>query len=129
MTRSLAEMADGLRWDPGMARSLRPAFRELGHVAAVTEAVELLSAYGLPERADGAPTARPGRLVAVAELLGAVEAVVTQHRRYAPDRARWRAFLARREADEPAGLEYVVDEDWWRPPDDEVGWTLMQMVA
>ncbi|MEK8229347.1 helix-turn-helix domain-containing protein [Oerskovia sp. M15] len=73
------ETALGLRWDKGKAHALRPAFRELGHVAAlvfeaveqdrantisdlvavtgisrraVHEAVDLLTAWGLLERTD-----------------------------------------------------------------------------
>jgi hypothetical protein len=148
----LAAMAADLRWDRGHAHALRPAFRELGHAAAfvfeaveagrattittlvpatglhrdtVRAAVEALSAHGLLERGPDGLTAHPGRLRVVAELLGTLDVVSAQLRRYARDRQVWRAYLARHE---PEHTDHSPDdaEDYWWPPDDATDetWTL-----
>lgn len=138
----LAGMAADLRFDTGQAHALRPVFRELGHIAAlvfetietrrattittlvpatgvsrtaVSAAVDVLLAHRLVDRSPTGLTARTDRLRVVAELLGALEAVATQMRRHARERALWRAYLARHEPD-PVQLEPT--EDYWWPPDD-----------
>lgn len=154
----LEKMAADLRWDRGQAHALRPAFRELGHVAAfvfeaveagraasvtalvpatglsrdaVAAAVATLGSYGLLERSPaGTLVARPEQLSVVAELLGALEAVGAQLRTYARQRAVWHAFLTRHEPqDSPTGVDGGA-EDWWWPPDDaDPGWSLLSIVA
>lgn len=154
----LGKMAVDLRWDRGQAHALRPAFRELGHVAAfvfeaveagraatvttlvpatglsrdaVAAAVATLGSYGLLERSPtGTLVARPEQLSVVAELLGALEAVGAQLRTYARQRAVWHAFLTRHEPqDSPTGLDGGA-EDWWWPPDDaDPAWSLLSIVA
>ncbi|MGF0118793.1 MarR family transcriptional regulator [Promicromonospora sp. Marseille-Q5078] len=138
----LRERAASLRWDKGKAHGLRPAFRVLGHVAAFVfeaiesgagtsvagvaratgmsrsaahEAVEMLCAWGLVERGVvGRLTARPENLVAVAEQLGAVEAVAAQLAAYRRQRRLWRMYLQRHEiAREDATDE---PEEAWRWP-------------
>lgn len=151
LPEDLAERAPGLRWDRGQVHALRPAFRELGHVAAlvfeavevgrgqtitqlvdatgisrraVHEAVELLAAWALLERAPGVLLPHPDRLLRVAEHLGALEAVAQQLRVYAAQRRAWRAYLTRHEDAEPRD----VDETWWWPPDDAAAmeWTIVR---
>ncbi|MFS0703239.1 MarR family transcriptional regulator [Cellulomonas sp. 179-A 9B4 NHS] len=145
------------RWDRGRAHALRPAFRELGHVAAFVfetieagraatvldaaraagvsrsaahDAVEALHAHGLVDRTHDGLAARPDRLLIVAEQLGVLEVVAAQLRRHRLERARWRAFLERHDAD--AHDDVPADDDaerWWWPPDDDVGWTLTDTAA
>jgi hypothetical protein len=143
-----------LRWDKGHAYGLRPVFRALGPVpalvfeaieadrahtigalvaatgiarSAVHDAVDTMTAHGLVERRDGVLVALPHQLLLVAELLGVLEVVVAQIRRYATQRARWHAWLARHEDDE-GGRQ--VEEYWWPPDDEDTVWTLaMGMVA
>ena len=153
--RSLEETAPGLRFDKGKAHALRPAFRALGHVAAftfeaietgrastvttlvsatgmcrsaVSEAVDVLVAHGLVDRDPGVLVAHPERLLAVAELLGVLDLVTCQLRRYAVERAAWRRYLSRNDpyAGEP------VEDYWWPPGDlhnDLLVGDLMQLVA
>ena len=154
----LADMAADLRWDKGRAYALRPAFRELGHVAAfVFEAVEndrattittlvpatglsrsavaaaadTLLAHGLLERSPVGLVAHPERLRAVAELVGAMDAVTAQLRRYARDRQLWHAHLARHEPDHhsPTGPDDPLEDYWWPPEDDDPAHTLTEYVA
>lgn len=140
----LTGAAADLRWDRGHAHALRPAFRELGHAAAfvfeavevgraatittlvpatglhretVTRAVDVLAAHGLLERSPTGLTAHPGRLRAVAELLGTLDAVTAQLRRYARDRELWRAYLTRHDPQQRE-LDPIDVEDYWWPPDD-----------
>ena len=150
----LQEHAGELRWDRGKVHALRPAFRELGHVAAlafeavetgradtvgtitdatgisrraVHEAVDVLSAWGLVERTDGRLSARPGRLLTVAERLGALEAVVAQIVRYRAQREAWHDYLRRHDGEPAPTTLHDVDEDWWYPPDDAgvQDWTIV----
>jgi hypothetical protein len=147
----LAPMAADLRWDRGRAHALRPAFRELGHVAAfvfeaveagradsittlvpatglarssVHAAVDILTSHGLLERVDGHLHAHPGRLNQVAELVGALEEVTAQLRSYARERAEWHAYL-RRHDDHEALPRHAAAEDlawlWSVLDDDDVG--------
>ncbi|MFS0701120.1 MarR family transcriptional regulator, partial [Cellulomonas sp. 179-A 4D5 NHS] len=145
----LAGTAADLRWDRGHAHALRPAFRELGHAAAfvfeaveagrattittlvpvtglhrdtVARAVEVLAAHGLLERSPTGLSAQPGRLRAVAELLGTLDAVIAQLRRYVRDRELWRAYLTRHDPEQREPAPGDVEDYWW-PPDDET-WTL-----
>ncbi len=150
------QVGRGLRWDRGKAHALRPAFRELGHVAAfvfealeagratsvttlvpatglsrtaVTQAVEVLVGHSLVERTVAGLVARPERLTAVAEMVGALDAVRVQLRTYARQRQDWHAFLGRHDADVEAP-EMGDDEAWWWPPDDvDPSWTLVGAVA
>jgi hypothetical protein len=151
----LADMARDLRWDKGRAHALRPAFRELGHVAAfvfeaieagrattittlvpatglsrsaVASAVDALAAHGLVDRSPTGLVAHPDRLRVVAEMVGAGDLVTHQLRRYARDRQIWHAHLARHDP-APVPDEFDVVEDYWWPPEDDAGWTLTQMVA
>lgn len=152
----LTDIAPGLRWDRGRVHALRPAFRELGHVAAlvfeavetgrartiaeivtttaisrraVHDAVDALTAWQLLDRSPDGLTAHPSRLLAVAEHLGALDVVTAQLRRYVRQRAAWHAFLARH--DEEANSRDVADDDaeiWWWPPDDAApGWSLLDL--
>lgn len=157
LPHDLQDTAGTLRWDAGKIHALRPAFRELGHVTAlvfeavetgrarsitalvtvtgisrraVHEAVDILSAWALLERTSHGLVARPEALSRVAEQLGALDAVTTQLRRYARQRAAWRAYLARHEPDaEPRDIDDV--ETWWWPPDDaaDPSWTLVGAVT
>jgi len=143
-----------LRWDKGHAYAMRPVFRALGPVpalvfetieanrantittlvtetgiarSAVHDAVESMTAHGLIERRDGVLVALPHELLRVAELLGVLEAVVAQIRRYARERARWHAWLGRHEDDERVDQ---VEEYWWPPGEEDTAWTLaMGLVA
>lgn len=148
----LAAMAADLRWDRGQAHALRPVFRTLGVVAAlvfeaiettradsittlvgatgiarssVHEAVDTLTSHGLLERRAGALVALPHQLLRVAELLGVLDDVVAQLRRYAEDRALWQAWLARHDDVAPRDPA----EDFWWPPDEDPGWTLVDTIA
>lgn len=159
LPRSLAETAPDLRWDKGKVHALRPAFRELGHVAAqIFEAIEIgaagtigelvdvvrcsrsscydgvdvLLAYGLLERVDGRLIAHPEALLRVAEQLGTLDVVRAQVSRYRAERARWHAFLERHSTNgSPADPDDDLDEAWWWPPDDAAGatWTLLSVAA
>ncbi|MBX9244636.1 helix-turn-helix domain-containing protein [Actinotalea ferrariae] len=150
----LASMAADLRWDRGRGHALRPVFRALGPVAAlvfealeddrahsittlaaatgiarsaVHEAIDTLIAHHLVERHDGRRLrARSGALLATAELLGVLEDVIAQMRRYALERQRWHAWLARHDQDHHSPAD--PDEDFWWPPDDSVAddWTLLE---
>ena len=107
------QIGGGLRWDRGKAHALRPAFRELGHVAAfvsealeagratsittlvpatglsrtaVSQAVEVLAGHSLVERTDAGLVPRPECLTVVAEMVGALDAVRVQLRTYARQR-------------------------------------------
>jgi predicted transcriptional regulator len=118
----LRESAERLRWQRGKIFSLRPAFRELGHVSAfvfealeqgrassITElvsvtgisrravhtSVDLLTAWDLVERSSDGLRAFPERLGRVAEHLDVFEAIYEQMRRHRAQRAAWRAWLAR----------------------------------
>ena len=149
----LAGMAADLRWDRGRAYALRPVFRALGPVAAlVFEAIEIgraqtittlvgatgiarssvhlavdtLMSHGLLERDNGLLVALPHQLLRVAELVGVLEDIVAQLRRYAQERAQWHAWLARHEPDRTAA---APTEDYWWPPDEDIGWTLLDTVA
>jgi len=140
------------RWDRGLAHALRPAFRELGHVAAFVfeaieagradsvlsaaraagvsrsaahEAVETLHAHGLIVRAPTGWVARPDRLLVVAEQLGVLDVVAAQIRRHRKERGRWHAFLERHTGVDVDSTEETVEATWWWPPDDDVGWTLV----
>lgn len=149
LPRSLAERAADLRWDKGKVHALRPAFRELGHVAAQVfeaveigaartigelasvvrcsrsscyEGVEILLAHGLLERVDGRLVAHPERLLRVAEQLGTLEVVRAQIARYRADRARWHAYLERHDPNaSPADPANVLDDvgDTWWWPPDD----------
>lgn len=155
----LAATAPGLRWDRGRIHALRPAFRELGHVAAlvfeavetgrartitqvsattgisrrsVHDAVDTLSAWNLLDRSPDGLTAHPDRLVAVAEHLGALDVVLAQLRRYARHRTAWHSYLTRH--DEEANPRTITDaeaETWWWPPDDSRAsdWTIVDTLA
>ena len=136
----IAERAEQLRWDSGKLHALRPAFRALGHVAAlvfealetgrarsvleaarttgisrsaVHEAVEALAAWGLVSRDDaGALVAHPDRLLAAAEQLGALDVVAAQIRTYARHRIAWRAYLHRHDPEaKPGDVEHSPDPD------------------
>lgn len=151
----LVSFAADLRWDRGRAHALRPVFRALGHVAAlvfetvesgradtittlttetgiarstVHDAVDTLAAHGLLERDGTTLAALPHRLLHTAELLGVLEDVQAQLRRYAEQRATWHAWLARHE-DDTTTPDYA--EDYWWPPDDEEepSWTLIDVIA
>lgn len=150
----LAPVAADLRWDRGRAHALRPVFRALGHVAAlvfeavecdradtitaltaqtgmarstVHDAVDTLAAHGLLERNGRTLTALPHRLLHVAEVLGVLEDVRAQLRRYAEQRAAWHAWLGRHE-DELVAADFA--EDYWWPPDEEdANWTLIDGLA
>ncbi|MCL3863020.1 helix-turn-helix domain-containing protein [Actinotalea sp. K2] len=153
LPKDLAENAPDLRWDKGKAHALRPVFRTLGPVAAlvfeaiendrahtvtslvsatgiarssVHLAVDTLAAHGLVERQDGRLVPLPHNLLRAAEQLGVLEDVVTQLRRYAQDRARWHAYLARHEPHQAPG---DPAEDYWWPPEEDVGWTLLDSLA
>jgi hypothetical protein len=121
--QDVAESARQLRWIKGKSYALRPAFRELGQVAAlvfeaveigvaatitelvtatglsrsaVSEAVAACMAWSLLERDDAKRlTAHPERLAAAAEHLGVAEQVIEQIARYRRHRAVWHAWLAR----------------------------------
>lgn len=150
----VAERAADLRWDRGKVHALRPAFRALGHVAAlvfeavengqaetitqlvdatgisrraVHEAVDLLSSWGLLDRTAGCLLPRSDALLRVAEHLGALEGVAAQLRLYAAQRRAWRAYLTRHEVAGPADPA----ESWWWPPDDAQAseWTLVDGLA
>lgn len=153
----LAEMSVTLRWDKGRAYALRPAFRELGHVAAfvfeaieagradtittlvpatglsrsaVADAVDTLAAHALVTRSPGRLLAHPDQLRVVAEQLGALDAVAAQLRRYAVDRQIWRAHLTRHDPDRAGEIvDGLVEDYWWPPGDDDPTWTLAQMAA
>ncbi len=152
----LADIAPDLRWDRGKAQALRPAFRELGHVAAfvfealenntattittlvpttglsrsaVAAAVDTLASYGLVDRSPTGLVARPDRLRAVAELVGALDAVTMQLRRYAYERQIWRSYLARHEPDCSRELEDLIEDYWWPPEEDAATWSLAGLVA
>lgn len=147
----LADAATGMRWDRGHAHALRPVFRELGHVAAfvfeaieagrattvtslvpatglhrdtVAKAVDILTAHGLVERDPDGLSAHPERLRAVAEMLGTLDVVTAQLRRYARDRELWRAYLARHDTDAVPEERDDIEEFWWPPDDAEASWTL-----
>ncbi|WP_402377978.1 helix-turn-helix domain-containing protein [Isoptericola rhizosphaerae] len=129
-----------LRWDAGKLHGLRPAFRELGHVAAlvfeaietgrahtvleaaqttaisrstVHEAVQALLAWGLVTRDDaGDLAAHPDRLLAAAEQLGALDVVAAQIRTYARHRTAWRAYLHRHDPEaQPGDINHFPDPD------------------
>ncbi|WP_454044656.1 hypothetical protein [Cellulosimicrobium sp. Marseille-Q8652] len=133
LPRDLRESAEDLRWQRGKVFSLRPAFRELGHVSAfvfealeqgrassITElvsatgisrravhtSVDLLIAWDLVERSGDGLHAFPERLGRVAEHLGVFDAIYEQMRRHRAQRAAWRAWLARFEG------VWDDDEDW-----------------
>lgn len=152
----LVEMARDLRWDTGRAQALRPVFRELGHVAAfvfeavetgrarsittlvpatglsrsaVAAAVNALAAHGLLERSPDGLVARPDRLRAVAELVGALDAVSTQLRRYARERQTWHAHLARHDPDRSPEHDEPIEDYWWPPDDVDATWTLVGAIA
>jgi len=152
----LVDIASDLRWDRGKAQALRPAFRELGHVAAfvfealenntattittlvpttglsrsaVAAAVDTLASYGLVDRSPTGLVARPDRLRAVAELVGALDAVTMQLRRYAYERQIWRSYLARHEPDCSRELEDLIEDYWWPPEEDAATWSLAGLVA
>lgn len=122
LPHDLQASASSLRWTRGKIHSLRPAFRELGHVSAfvfeaveqqrastiadlvtttgisrraVHSAVDLLGAWDLIERTPNGLIAHPERLGTVAEHLGVFEEIYTQMRRHRAQRAAWRAWLAR----------------------------------
>ncbi|MFE9235196.1 MarR family transcriptional regulator [Cellulosimicrobium funkei] len=122
LPNDLRESAQGLRWQSGKIFSLRPAFRELGHVSAfvfealeqgrassITElvsvtgisrravhtSVDLLAAWDLVERSSDGLRAFPERLGRVAEHLDVFDAIYEQMRRHRAQRAAWRAWLAR----------------------------------
>jgi hypothetical protein len=147
----VAGAAERMTWDRGRAHGLRPAFRELGHVAAlvfeavengrartitdlvpatglsrsaVHEAVDTLAAWSLVERRDRELHARSDLLIRTAEQLGVVETVSRQIERYRKDRRGWRAWLARHEPDRDGPDGSDCGRQWWWPPDDDVGWTL-----
>jgi hypothetical protein len=136
----LARIAADLRWDKGAAHALRPAFRELGHVAAlvfeaveadradtitalvpvtglsrsaVHAAVDVLMSHRLLERTAGGLQAHPERLPQVAELVGALEEVSAQLRSYARDRMLWRAYLRRHDDPEISPRDVEADELAW----------------
>lgn len=148
----LADRAAELRWDAGKLHALRPAFRALGHVAALTfealeagrarsvleaarttgisrsavhEAVDALAAWGLVSRDDaGDLVAHPDKLLAAAEHLGALDVVAAQIRTYARHRIAWRAYLHRHDPEaQPGDVEHSPD-----PADlawlDAAGWWL-----
>lgn len=142
----LVAMAADLRFDRGSAHALRPVFRALGPVAAlvfeaiengrastittlvtacglarssVHQAVDTLVSHGLLERRGGTLVALPHQLLRVAELLGVLEDVALQVRRYAIERKRWHAWLARNE--QPSDSPGDPAEDFWWPPDDDSG--------
>ncbi|WP_188484786.1 helix-turn-helix domain-containing protein [Cellulomonas carbonis] len=152
----LVAMAADLRWDRGRAHALRPVFRTLGPVAAlvfeavengrantitslvtatgiarssVHDAVDTLSSHGLLERHDRTLVALPHHLLRAAEILGVLDDVVAQMRRYTAERRRWRAWLARHEqhTDSPAD---PAEDFWWPPEDDDPsGYTLLAFAS
>ena len=91
--------------------------------------MDALAAHGLLERSADGLVARPERLRAVAELVGALDAVSTQLRRYARERQIWHAHLARHEPDRSPEHDEPLEDYWWPPGDDDPTWTLAQMVA
>ncbi|MFE5339680.1 hypothetical protein ACFQ80_05645 [Isoptericola sp. NPDC056578] len=151
----LAERAPTLRWDRGKSHSLRPAFRELGHVAgfvfeaielgradtittvvettgisrsAVHDAIDTLSAWALVERTPaGTLRAHPELLPQVAEHLGAQVTVQAQIAAYAQQRHTWRAYLHRFDPEAaPADPLSAIEDAWWTPPPDpNTEWTIL----
>ena len=137
--------------------ALRPAFRELGHVAAfvfeaiederaatittllqaagisrnaVSAVVDVLAAHGLVEHSPTGLVAHPERLGLVAELVGDLDVVTVQLRRYARDRQIWHVYLAHHEPDNRAIERDGTGGDSWGPPDDaDDTWPLGAMVA
>lgn len=115
-----------LRWHTGTIHALRPAFRELGDVAAlvfealelqrattitelvavlgcarssVTDAVDTLSAHNLLHRSPAGLSVHPENLARVAEDLGVTEAIAQQLKTYANHRRIWHAWLVRHDQD------------------------------
>ena len=84
-----------------------------------------LTSHSLLERRGGALVALPRQLLRVAEVLGVLDDVAAQLRRYAEDRARWQAWLARH--DDVTPRDPV--EDYWWPPDDDPTWTVVDTIA
>ncbi|MFJ6044537.1 hypothetical protein [Brachybacterium paraconglomeratum] len=124
------ERAEHAELPRGKVHALRPAFRELGIVAALVfeaiergapsietarvraavsrsaayEALELLTAWGLVERdGQGRLLAVPERLGEVAERVGAALVVGLLVERYAAERRVWLERLSR----------HRVPEEWW----------------
>ena len=97
---------------------------------AVAGAVDTLAAHGLVDRSPTGLLARPEHLRVVAELLGALDAVAVQVRRYARQRQDWHAFLGRHDATEDQAPSDADAEAWWWPPDDvDATWTLVGAIA
>ena len=88
--------------------------------------MDTLVSHGLLERRSGVLAALPHQLMRVAELLGVLEDVAAQLRRYADQRTQWHAWLARHKPDHAAE---DLSEDYWWPPDEEATWTLLDTVA
>lgn len=125
-----ADVAERIWMHAGKVHALRPAFRELGTVAALLfeavergagsvdlarvragisrsaayEGLELLESWGLIER-DAADrlVARADRLEEVAERAGAVLVVGLLIERYREDRRIWRLHLGR----------HLTSQEWW----------------
>lgn len=132
-----------LRWLPGKIHALRPAFRELGHVAAlvfealelqrattitglvsvtglhrssVSEVIDALTAYGLVERTPQGLIVHPDRLARVAEYLGVTEVIAAQVKTYAKHRQDWHAWLSRYDH---TATEAIAERDFFDPETDE----------
>ena len=114
------------RWRGGLTHALRPAFRELGHIAALVyeqiehsptptttddlvhtllisraaayDATETLAAHGLINRRDrrGWVLDPAGNLRHLAEQLGCLDDVDAQMQRYQLERLLWTAFVTAR---------------------------------
>ena len=147
---------DGLRtvsnevsWRPGRVNALRPAFRELGGVAALVyesverspiplttrelakdaglsptstqEAVELLAAWNLITRSGNAWVLVAGTsLRTLAEYFGVLEEVSSQIALYRRQRAAWHAWLDVRQA--PPGILATLMDDYQYRDEDIPHW-------
>jgi IclR helix-turn-helix domain len=98
--------------------------------SAASDAVDTLASHGLVRRAPGRLIAHSDQLRVVAELVGALDAVAAQLRRYALDRRIWRAHPARHDPDLCGEIvDGLVEDYWWPPAEDDPTWTLAQMAA
>lgn len=122
--QALQEASEQVSWRRGRLEAMRPVFRVLGMPAAfiyetlehspgpmgtselasisglgrsaASEALEILSAYGLSRRTSSGWEQVPGVcLESLAEQLGVTEELVRLRARYKAERALWRLWLAR----------------------------------
>lgn len=153
----LKTAAEDATWQKGKIHALRPVFRELGLPAAfvyealehsptplstlalvrstklsrtaVTEALELLSAWNLARRGRDLAWSRVAStsLKALAESFGVLEAVAAQLQRYRIERTIWREWLSKNVRTVAELLSPDEDYPWHEyegPPDD---WMLADM--